>query len=520
MTRTRADGDSMSMFLSRRQLLRRGVATAGAALAAAALAACGGGSSSSGNIPTATGAGTKAATTAAGSTPAASIATVGAAPTAFAVATSTPATSSASGSAAPPTTASGSAAAASFDWQRFKGTTIRMFVSLNPVNEPVKAGIADFEKLTGIKVNFEELPENNAREKLTVEFTAGSSTIDIFGSSLHQERLLFAKNGWYAPINEYLKDAKMTAPDYDWDGDVFQGAKDIVTVNGQIIGAPSNMDTNITYYRKDLLDKAGLKPPKNMDELEAAAKAIHNPPNVYGFAARGQKTSNATQIDPYFRNFGGGYFDKDGNPILNSDGDIKAVDFYAGLLKKYGPPGVTNFSWPEISALFQQGRVGLYTDGAGFAGPFADPAKSVVADKTGYGIFPAGPAGNFPPLFASSWSIYAKSKNKEASWFFIQYITNKANILKTLAGGTAVARNSAWANPASRVGAKLPPEYFDSTFAMLKASVPGLPPVIHVAESRDIISVGLIDVINGQDAKTVMNRVQQEFKALVDRDNN
>jgi len=521
MTREQHDADRRETIVTRRQVLFRGAATAGAALAAAALAACGGGSSSSGNLPTATSAATKAATTAGGaSTPAASIATVGAAPTAFSVATSA-APAAVSGSvAASTTTASGSTAAGAFDWQRFKGTTIRMFVPLNPINEPVKAGIADFEKLSGIKVNFEELPENNAREKLTVEFTAGSSTIDIFGSSLHQERLLFAKNGWYAPINEYLKDPKMTSPDYDWDGDYFQGAKDIVTVNGQIIGAPSNMDTNITYYRKDLLDKAGLKPPKNMDELEAAAKAIHNPPTVYGFAARGQKTSNATQIDPYFRNFGGGYFDKDGNPTLNSDGSIKAVDFYASLLKKYGPPGVTNFSWPEISALFQQGRVGLYTDGAGFAGPFADPTKSMVADKTGYGIFPAGPAGNFPPLFAGSWSIYAKSKNKEASWFFVQYITNKATILKTLAGGTAVARNSAWNNPASRAGSKLPPEYFDSAFAMLKASVPGLPPVIHVAESRDIISVGVIDVINGQDAKTVMNRVQQEFKALVDKDKN
>jgi len=503
------------VILSRRQLLRRGAVTAGAALAAAALAACGGGgSSSSGNISTATSApATKAPTTAAGTAP------VGTSAAGSAAASTAPAPGGFSVTAAAGSAPSGTASASGeFDWQRFKGASIRVFVPTNPINTPIKNGLGDFEKLTGIKVNFEDLPENNAREKLTVEFTAGSSTIDVFSSSLHQERLLFAKNGWYAPMNEYLSDPKTVSPDFDWPGDFFKGAVDIMTVNGKIIGMPGNMDTNITFYRKDLLDQAGMKPPKTMDELEEAAKKFHNPPQMYGFVARGQKTSNATQIDPYFRNFGGGYFDKSGTPITNSPEDIKAVEFYAMMLRKYGPPGVTNFSWPEASALFQQGRVALYTDGTGFAGPFEDKTKSTVAGKMGYGIFPAGPAGNFPPLFAGSWSIYAKSKNRDAAWFFCQWAANKANTLKILQGGTSVARASAWNNPESRSGTLLPPEWFESTFAMLKASVPGLPPVIHVAESRDIISVGVIDVINGQDAKTVMDRVQQEFKALVDKE--
>jgi len=53
---------------------------------------------------------------------------------------------------------------------------------------------------------------------------------------------------------------------------------------------------------------------------------------------------------------------------------------------------------------------------------------------------------------------------------------------------------------------------------MLKISVPGLAPVINVPESRDIVSVGVIDVINGQDAKTVMMRVNTEFTALVNKE--
>ena len=500
---------------SRRQF----VALGGAAAVATALTACGGDVA-----PTATSAGsttstTKVATAAGGN----AITNVSAStvPTAFSVSTSAP-PAAAPTSAASAVTGAGTGTAApsmagAFDWQKYKGKELRVFFPLSPSREAIKKNIGEFEKLTGIKTTLEELPEVQARQKLLVEFTAGNSTVDVFVSSLHQERLQFAKNGYYLPLNEMLADPKLTAPDYDFN-DFFQGSKDICTVNDKIVGMPESMDTNCTYYRKDLLDTAGLKPPTNMDELEAVAKKLHNPPTMYGFVARGQKTQNATQIDPYLRNFGGGYFDKAGKPILDSDGNVKAVDFYAGMLKKYGPPGVTNFSWPESSMLFQQGRVALYTDGVSFAAPFEDKTKSMVAGKMGYGIFPAGPAGNFPPLYGNSWSIYANSKNKEAAWYFCQWATSKLNILRVLQSGTSVGRASAWADPKSRAESALPAEFFDTTFAMLKISVPGLAPVINVPESRDIVSVGVIDVINGQDAKTVMMRVNTEFTALVNKE--
>lgn len=405
--------------------------------------------------------------------------------------------------------------AADFDWQRFAGTEIRVFVPINPAHTTLSSHFDEFEELTGIKVNYEELPENNARQKLTIEFAGGSSTIDVFNSTLYQEKRLFHQSGWYTPLNEFIDDPDMTNPDFDID-DYFPGTADAVRVDDEIVGAPTNMDTNITYYRKDVLDEAGIAPPATMDELRAAAETLHNPPDMFGFVARGQKTSNATQIDPYFRNFGGTYLDDDGNPVLNSPENIAAVEFYANMLIDFGPPGVTNFSWAESSQLMQQGRVALYTDGASFAGPFEDPEKSTVVGKMGYGIFPAGPAGNFPPIYANALSIYSGSEKKEASWYFIQWAAGKEMTLQILTNGVPVGRASAWENPAARENSALPGEFFDSARQMLEAGVPGLPPIIHVAEARDIVSVGLIDVINGGDATEVMNRVQDEFTALVE----
>lgn len=404
-----------------------------------------------------------------------------------------------------------------FDWRRFEGTKLRVLVSINPSNTVIKERLDQFEELTGISVDFEDLPENNARQKLTIEFTGGGSSIDVFYCSLFQEKALFSTSGWYTYIDDFLADPSLTSPDFDWD-DFFQGAKDAVLYDGKSVGVPTNMDTNITYYRRDLLEEAGLEVPTTVEELEEVAKALHNPPDMYGFVARGQKTSNATQIDPYFRNFGGNYFDEDGNATLDTPENIAAVEFYGHMLREYGPPGVTNFSWAEASALMQQGRVATYTDGASFAGPFENPEQSTVVGQMGYGIFPAGPAGNFPPIFANALSIYSGSENKEAAWYFLQWAASKEELAEVLAAGVPVGRTSVWDESTAQEQSALPAEFFESVREMLEAGVPGLPPVIHVAEARDIISVGVIDVINGDDANEVMARVQDEFAALVEQE--
>lgn len=496
-----------TIFLSRRRLLRRGMAAVGAALATAALAACGGGSSST---ATPASAATKAPSATASSSPTTAAGTT---------ARSIPGATAGSFSFATPTAGASAVTAAGgvFDWQKYAGTKIRVLVPTFPQTLAVKKLLPDFEKLTGIKVEYEDLVETSSRQKLTVEFTAGASTIDVFVSTVYQEKRLFAKNGWYAYLDGFLNDPKFTAPDYDFN-DFFQGSKDAMLISGKTLGIPFSLSSLLTFYRKDLFDKAGMKPPTNVEELEAAAKKLHNPPAVYGFVTRGQKTQNIATVDGFLRNFGGGYLDKSGTPILNSDADVKAVDYYAMMLRKYGPPGVTNFSWPEAGALFQQGRVALWTDGDSFGSLLEDKEKSTVVGKAGYAPFPAGPAGNSPPIFSNSLSIYANSRNKEAAWYFVQWATGKKVLLEVLKVGAAVGRGSAWASPEVKSTGTLSPDFYDTDLAMLKIGAPAFPDVIHVAESRDIISSGVIDVINGQDVKMVMDRVQQEFKTLVDQE--
>ena len=103
-----------------------------------------------------------------------------------------------------------------FSWQRFKGSKIFMMFTKNPWGDTMEKLLPEFEKLTGIKVEFADLPELQARQKLTVEFTAGSGGIDAWYASMHVEKRRFWKSGWFADLSKLLKDPTMTAPDFFW----------------------------------------------------------------------------------------------------------------------------------------------------------------------------------------------------------------------------------------------------------------------------------------------------------------
>ena len=51
----------------------------------------------------------------------------------------------------------------------------------------------------------------------------------------------------------------------------------LVALNGKVYGVPNLAISMFFFYRKDLLDAAGLKPPTTMDEWLATAKALTNP---------------------------------------------------------------------------------------------------------------------------------------------------------------------------------------------------------------------------------------------------
>lgn len=157
------------------------------------------------------------------------------------------------------------------------GKTLHMALANHNWGEQVKKLLPAFEEQTGIKVEVESYPENELMKKLTVQLTAR------------------------ADFNDFSKAAQAA-----------------VTIDNHITGIPIITAQEILYYRKDLLEKAGIPVPKTLDELMEAAKKIHEPKNeIFGFVARGHRASLVTMVSSFLFSEGGDFI-KNGKAAINT----------------------------------------------------------------------------------------------------------------------------------------------------------------------------------------------------------
>ncbi|GFZ85254.1 sugar ABC transporter substrate-binding protein [Paenibacillus marchantiophytorum] len=396
----------------------------------------------------------------------------------------------------------------------YAGKTISLVTANHPWAEAIKPLLPDFEKETGIKVNVESFFEDQLTQKLTVQFTSGSATPDVFMYRPLQEGKLFYKNGWVQPLDDFAQKAK----DYDF-SDFTKSAIGSTTVDAKLAGIPIITEQEILYYRKDLLQKAGIAVPKTLDELTAAVKKLHDPKNeMYGFVARGQRSPLVTQVSSFLYSEGADFTTGD-KASINTPEALKAFTTYGTLLKDYAPPGVLNMSWPQAFAIFAQGKVAFLTDANSLYQNATDPTKSKISDQVGFAVFPGGKAGS-KPYSITSWGLAmnAKSANKEATWAFIQWATSKDVVLKTQQKGNPGARVSVWDKAEGTTG--FPAELVPVIKESAKTGVDhDRPTVISVGEARDAVGEIVQRIMTGEtNLQPVADKANQALQTIIDKD--
>ena len=374
---------------------------------------------------------------------------------------------------------------------------IRVLVANHPYGELLKLSIPQFEQSSGIKVNVESLQESQLTQKLTTEFATKSSTVDVFMTRPLQEGKMFSKNGWYAPL-----------AGYDF-ADYPQNIMNAASFGGQPYIVPLVTEWQVLYYRKDLLQQAGLKVPTNFDELEAAAQKL-NSENVAGFASRGKGAAAVTQASSYIYNYGGQYLDK-GTAVFNSKPAIDGVRYYGKLLGNYGPKGVTSMSWENIMPLFQAGKVAMWTDASVFYGQIVDQSKTQIpVANFDIANFPAGPKTN-APFIVSSWgiSVASQSKKKDLAMKFLNWASSKEMAIKGMMGNITMARSSVWDDQVVR--SKMNPGLIETrAFAAKNGTPVDRPYMSAVGEARDLIGEVIIESINTKGTSTKLEQIAQE----------
>jgi len=222
-------------------------------------------------------------------------------------------------------------------------------------------------------------------------------------------------------------------------------------------------ESSMVMYRKDLMEKAGLKMPDapTWDFIkDAADKMTDKASETYGICLRGKAGwgENMAFLTATANSFGASWFDDKWNAQFNSPEWKKTLDFYVPLLQKDGPPGASSNGFNENLALFNAGKCGMWIDATVAASFVTDPKASKVADRVGFALAPdtgLGKRGNW--LWAWSLAVPAGSKKTAEAEKFVSWATSKHYT-------EIVAAKEGWANvpPGTRKSLYANPEYLNA----------------------------------------------------------
>lgn len=341
----------------------------------------------------------------------------------------------------------------------YRGDTLVVNFPAHPHYDAAMKVLPQFTKETGINVEVDRLSYMKMRQKQTLELTKPKGEYDLISY------VVFSKADYvYADqlenLAKYFMNPKLADPNYDPEDFVpgymanigIAGGKKgyMAGPTGSTYGIPYGPETSFMGYRKDILDKHGLKVPETYDELvETGCKIKQLEPGMGGVASRaasGHHASHAFLL--HLAPQGGKIFDDEWNTIVNNDAGVKAAQILKDLIA-CGPEGSETFGFAEAGAAFTQGTAAIYLDGNAFAGVAENPEKSKVAGKVGWALHPMG-VRRASMTGAFGVGIPKNAQNKEAAFLLMQWLTSKKGDLAVAMAGGNPARQSTVDNPQLR----------------------------------------------------------------------
>lgn len=368
--------------------------------------------------------------------------------------------------------------------------------------------VAKFTKDTGIKVKLVPHPaaSDASYSQLARNFSAKSSAIDVM-------MLDVVWVGAFAPYLVNLKsalgkEAKAHA----------QGIIQNNTIDGKLIAMPWFGDFGILYYRTDLLKKYGYSsPPKTWAQLGAMAKKIQageraDNPNFYGFVYQGNAYEGLTcDALEWVASAGAGNFIDGGKASINNAKAVAILNLQRSWVGTLAPRGVTSYDEEGARNAFAGGNAAFLRNW-----PYAYAANASTPVKGKFDVTVLPHTGSNPSVgTVGGWQLGVSqySKSVGASTELVRYLTSAAvqkfNAIYNTNVPTipAVARDKAVvkANP------YLKPEIANVKRVTRPAKYLGT----KYAQGSQVIYQGINQILNGQDAKNVLPRIEQQLNRLL-----
>ncbi len=259
--------------------------------------------------------------------------------------------------------------------------------ALKPFRETI---LPQFEKTTGITVQFLTEPYDSFFAKAFQDGQSKAGQYDIY---IMDDPWIpqYAAAGILEDLGQHgiTADADY-APAFAelgyWPPQKGPRVKGFESDSPKLIALPTIGDLQTLTYRNDVFTQA----PASWDQLVSTGRSAMSARKIkYGFVFRGVKGNPiVTSFYPVFLSFGAQMFDDAWNPTFNSAQGKAAADFFVGTLKALAPPGVAEFDSDQEGAAILGGDAAAIIQYSGNAIKSDDSSQSKEVGKLDFAVVP------------------------------------------------------------------------------------------------------------------------------------
>jgi ABC-type glycerol-3-phosphate transport system substrate-binding protein len=352
-----------------------------------------------------------------------------------------------------------------------------------------------------IKVDYQSVPFDSLNSTLDARIANKGGDPDVYWADQPRISALAAR-GEAEDLTKAFATFKSTFDPTAYDSGMFQD---------KLWALPIANSTQLLYYNKDLLKKAGLAEPSadpaqrtTWEQLTADAAKAKSAGAQYGFLF-GQ-FDRYYQLEPLPVQLGGSAGasgDKNLTPDFTSEQWVKAFTWYGDLFKQgVAPKGVKS---EETDPAFVAGRAAYMVEG-----PWLIP--QLGESKVNWGVAPQPVfSGGKPATPTGSWSLAMNpfSKQKEAAAVFMKWMAvdegggyikyrSDPELAATPEGKKIYFEKSVFSSPEGQKAAKI------IDFETSNTAVNRIPTIGYI-EFETILNQAFADIRNGADAKTALD---------------
>ncbi|MFG3203682.1 ABC transporter substrate-binding protein [Streptomyces sp. NPDC048192] len=271
---------------------------------------------------------------------------------------------------------------------------IHVLVYGDASNKVEKQIVDTFNKTSDVKAVLDTIPGADYQQKLQTIISTPKAP-DIFfnwgGGSIQP----FVKAGLLMPLDDFIK------KDPNLDDKFLPAVFNSAVVDGHPYGVPMRGTQPVLLFNnKNVLDKAGVKPPQTWDELLAAVKKLKSSGVTPIALGGGDQWPTLMWFEyVYDRVAGPGLFQKalDGDKDAWASADSKKA---LGMLKQLVDSGAFGKNYDSVKytngaspALVASGKAGFELMGSWYYAQQQQDAKEFAAKGLGYTAFPTVPGG-------------------------------------------------------------------------------------------------------------------------------